>query len=139
MQFVNEGHLGGFVAADEHYPNGDPMTYCPGVWKYLLYKFLPKSVCDVGCGEGHAVKWFRDRKLEVESNHPDVEVLADMYHRRGRSLQSVFGVEGCKTGIDKGIVPAKLIVHHDFTQGCLAVGASNADLTKRKPSHHWLG
>jgi glycosyltransferase involved in cell wall biosynthesis len=51
-------HLGGCVTADADFPHGDPGTYAPQVWQYLKNRFLVHSVLDVGCGEGHSLKWF---------------------------------------------------------------------------------
>jgi len=45
---------------------GDPDTWCPTVWTELMRRFNVGSVLDVDCGEGHAVKWFRDRGLLAE-------------------------------------------------------------------------
>jgi len=40
-------------------PYGDPCTWCPTLWRHLVDRFGIDSVLDVGCGEGHAVKFFR--------------------------------------------------------------------------------
>jgi len=48
---VNPG-LGGNVH------QGDPFSFSPRVWTYLVHRFGVKSVLDVGCGEGHAAKYF---------------------------------------------------------------------------------
>jgi len=50
---VADGHLGGFVAG------GDPDTYCPRLWDWMVKDLSIRSVLDVGCGEGHAVRHFR--------------------------------------------------------------------------------
>lgn len=110
MKFVNEGHLGGFVAADEHYPNGDPMTYTPKVWEYLLRVYDPYTVYDIGCGEGHAIRWFLDRRDDK------------------LSLKDVGGFEGCQTAIEKGVVPGH-IVQYDF-----AAPPNNAGFVILNPS-----
>lgn len=49
-------HLGGYIEG------GDPRTWCPEVWERLIQDGV-KSVLDVGCGEGQAVKWFLDRGI----------------------------------------------------------------------------
>ncbi len=46
-------------------PDGDPNTYMPDVWAYLVIKYGIKRVVDVGCGLGHNAKWFLDYGLEV--------------------------------------------------------------------------
>jgi SAM-dependent methyltransferase len=60
VEFRNEGHLGGYVIG------GDPMTWCPLTWAYLLERFHPANVLDVGCGEGHSLEWFREKGLSVQ-------------------------------------------------------------------------
>lgn len=39
---------------------GDNNTFMPDIWGYLLVKYDIKSVLDIGCGYGHALKWFSD-------------------------------------------------------------------------------
>lgn len=39
--------------------HGDVGTFCPRLWRYLVERFGASSVLDVGCGEGHAVLFFR--------------------------------------------------------------------------------
>lgn len=56
---VVEGHLGGYVAG------GDPATYFPDLWQWLIDKAGVTSMLDVGCGEGHALKFFRERGCTV--------------------------------------------------------------------------
>ena len=51
---VDNPHLGGNIKG------GDPLTFYPEAWKYLVKRFAVKSVLDVGCGEGHATKFFVD-------------------------------------------------------------------------------
>jgi SAM-dependent methyltransferase len=53
-------HLGGNIAG------GDTASHVPEVWYYLLDELNFKSVLDVGCGEGQAVRWFRERGLWVQ-------------------------------------------------------------------------
>jgi SAM-dependent methyltransferase len=38
--------------------NGDPFSFAPSVWRYLVHRFGIKSVLDVGCGQGHAAFYF---------------------------------------------------------------------------------
>lgn len=38
--------------------NGDPFSYSPLVWRYLVHRFSVKTVLDVGSGEGHAANYF---------------------------------------------------------------------------------
>jgi hypothetical protein len=52
-------HLGG------NYIGGDPATFCPTVWDYIIKKYSIQSVLDVGSGRGYAAKWFSDQGLQV--------------------------------------------------------------------------
>lgn len=45
-------HLGGYC------PGGDPATFFPELWTWLVRDFGVKSVIDVGSGEGHALDYF---------------------------------------------------------------------------------
>jgi hypothetical protein len=47
-------HLGGYVEG------GDPATYYPDLWKWFVETLMVRSVIDVGCGDGVALKYFRD-------------------------------------------------------------------------------
>ncbi len=39
--------------------HGDLCTHSPVLWRFLVERFAITSVLDVGCGEGHAVAFFR--------------------------------------------------------------------------------
>lgn len=52
-------HLGGNVIG------GDENTYCTAVWDFLIAEFTPSSICDVGCGEGHLIEYFRRKGIVV--------------------------------------------------------------------------
>lgn len=56
---VQDGHLGGFIRG------GDPDTCDPVIWQKLIDTFKPKNLIDIGCGEGHAVKWFNDHGVDA--------------------------------------------------------------------------
>ena len=47
-------HLGGYVAG------GDPATYYPDLWEFLVTAGDVSSVIDVGCGDGVALRAFAD-------------------------------------------------------------------------------
>lgn len=53
-----DDHLGGFVKG------GDEATYFPRLWKFLVSDGIT-SMLDVGCGEGHAMQFFRDQGIEA--------------------------------------------------------------------------
>ena len=95
MVFVDDGHLGGYVKSDHNWPDGDPCTYCPKVWDWLLARYKPKTLLDVGCAEGHAVRYFRCAGVEA------------------------FGVEGCRRALDESVAPRESLVEHDYTKGPL--------------------
>lgn len=46
-------HLGGYTVG------GDPATFYPDLWRWLVERLNVRSVIDVGCGEGHALEHFR--------------------------------------------------------------------------------
>jgi len=68
-------HLGGYV------PGGDEATWYPDLWRYLVKKLDVHTVVDVGCGDGQAIKFFRDelgcKVLGLDGlpqEDPDIEV-----------------------------------------------------------------
>jgi hypothetical protein len=40
--------------------HSDASSFHPTLWRYLAGRFAVRSMLDVGCGEGHAVKFFHD-------------------------------------------------------------------------------
>jgi hypothetical protein len=90
VEFVNEGHLGGYVRSTPEYPHGDPWTWCPEVWDWAVATFKPRHAIDVGCGEGHAVKYFQERGVIT------------------------VGVDGSPTAQMAGVVN---VIGHDFSKG----------------------
>ena len=79
----DEPHLGGNVK------EGDPYTFCPQVWSYVIERFGIRSVLDLGSGSGNAADWF---------------------HRHG--LRTV-AVEGLAENVQNSLFPA---VCHDLTK-----------------------
>lgn len=63
MSFVEQGHLGGYIAG------GDDATYYPALWKWLVEEHGVSSMIDVGCGEGYACGYFAS--LECEASGVD--------------------------------------------------------------------
>lgn len=90
---VKRGHLGGNIRT------GDPNTFEPDVWKWLVARYGVRTGMDVGCGRGHAVAEFR--RLGV----------------------NMLGVDGLAANAWKEGVP---IIVHDYCAGPLTV--SNLDL-----------
>ncbi len=52
-------HLGGYLVG------GDPGSYYPALWTWMVRKYRITSVVDVGCGEGHSLKFFRELGCRV--------------------------------------------------------------------------
>jgi len=53
----NNAHLGGNIS------EGDPFTYCPSVWNYVINRFGIKSVLDLGSGLGYSSQYFHCQGL----------------------------------------------------------------------------
>src|SRR5690348_13147565 len=81
---VDVPHLGGSIKV------GDPFTYCPTVWEYVISRFGIESVLDVGSGCGNASHYF---------------------HRKGLK---VIAVDGYIPSVERSIYPA---IRHDLTSG----------------------
>lgn len=108
MTFINRGHLGGYVRSDPvDWPHGDPMTYTPALWDWLIETFKPSVVWDVGCAEGHAVKHFLERGLQS------------------------WGIDGCIEALETAVVPRERVIIHDYSRGPLGTtaNAKRPDLT----------
>jgi cyclopropane fatty-acyl-phospholipid synthase-like methyltransferase len=52
-------HLGGYVAG------GDEATWFPELWRWAVNELGVRSVLDIGCGEGHALRYFRELGCNV--------------------------------------------------------------------------
>lgn len=81
-------HLGGYVAG------GDSNTWYPELWDWMINKLVVTSVIDVGCGEGHSTRYFKERGCKV------------------------LGVEGSEIAIKNSPVK-ELLIRHDYTKGPL--------------------
>lgn len=78
VEFVTDGHLGGYVRG------GDPATFYPELWRWLVQDYGVNSVVDVGCGEGHALQFFRDLgcfAIGVDGIHQphDMDIISHDY------------------------------------------------------------
>jgi cyclopropane fatty-acyl-phospholipid synthase-like methyltransferase len=67
--------------------HGDLSTFTPNLWRFLIDRFAVRSMLDVGCGEGHAVKFFWKQG-----------VLAH-------------GIDGLRANVERAVVPIAL---HDI-------------------------
>ena len=79
----NEPHLGGNIL------EGDPYTFCPRVWSYVIERFAIASVLDLGSGIGTA---------------------ADYFHRKG--LRTI-AVDGLSDNVGAAVYPT---ICHDLTK-----------------------
>lgn len=79
-------HLGGTAL------EGDPMTFVPDVWQYLLDRYHIESVVDVGCGVGINARWFQQKGLRIA------------------------GVEGFPDYLKNTVIPG-FVIAHDYTKG----------------------
>ena len=79
------GHLGGTTT------EGDPDSWFPELWTWLIEKFDIENALDVGCGAGISQKFFHDSGL------------------------TTMGLDGYQTGLDchklKDVVPTPLVCH----------------------------
>lgn len=78
-------YLGGCVL------EGDSWTYAPEVWDQLLRQLNLRSVLDIGCGAGHALRYFLQKGLDA------------------------WGIEGWSQAIEASPVPYR-ILQHDYVQ-----------------------
>jgi hypothetical protein len=79
-------HLGGYLN------KGDPYTWTPDIWGYLVIKYNIQSVVDIGCGKGHNLSWFKSMNIDI------------------------CGIEGHPDAIKDSVIPGNVVMH-DFTQG----------------------
>jgi hypothetical protein len=79
-----EEYLGGCIIS------GDIGTWAPQVWDKLIEIYNPKTFIDIGCGAGHSLKYFIDKKIKG------------------------IGVEGYLPAINNSMVKSSIIIH-DYT------------------------
>jgi len=48
-----------------YFPDGDPGSYFPDFWRWVIEKYKIHSVIDVGCGSGKALRFFHDLGCDV--------------------------------------------------------------------------
>lgn len=89
LQCLYEGDLGGCVVSE---PNGDPATWCPKLWDWLIQTTGVYSVLDIGCGVAFSTRYFEQQGCEA------------------------VGIEGCQEAIDKSVA-SHLVRKHDFRDG----------------------
>ena len=52
---------------------GDPWTFSPRVWRYIIDRFAAESILDVGSGRGYAAQWFHKAGCKVVAM--DAEII----------------------------------------------------------------
>ena len=90
-----ERHLGGYIrsrkrkrSASGWREHGDPATWTPQLWLWAYERLGVRSLLDIGCGEGHSTKFFKDLGCDVlgidgslqakrDSVIPDFHVIHD--------------------------------------------------------------
>ena len=81
QEYVCQGHLGGYIKG------GDEAGIYPELWSWLVNTMNVKSVLDIGCGEGHALKAFRDLGCRVKGidgiAQPDPDILQFDFTKQG--------------------------------------------------------
>jgi SAM-dependent methyltransferase len=85
------------IAMDPHDPalggniiGGDPQTFHPALWDYLINRFTIKSMLDIGCGEGHCLRYCAELGLKVK------------------------GFDGLSANVERAVAPITL---HDLRSG----------------------
>jgi len=71
----------------------DPMGVSPNLWHFMFGPLAIKSIVDVGCGRGHSTSFFMKQGAKV------------------------LCVEGSRDAVSQSMLPANLIVEHDFSRG----------------------
>lgn len=114
MTYVERGHLGGYIEG------GDEATYYPDLWRSLVDDHGVGRIIDLGCGEGHAVDFFRGLGVDavgiegVPQDHPDI-VRFDFTLRRWASPGRVDLVWCCEfvEHVEERFIPNYLPVLDD--------------------------
>lgn len=83
---ISDGHLGG---TQDH---GDPSTWFPEAWDWLVTVYGIKSVLDIGCGMGYSTRYFKELGLDV------------------------LGIEGCKEIVEKSFCPENVVLHDFYNE-----------------------
>ena len=91
-------HLGGNIHG------GDPNCWTPQLWDWLIERFDVKTMLDVGCGEGHTIKYFISKKCIG------------------------LGIEGLQENIDNAVLDE--IVLHDITKASFEIGVDLVNIKR---------
>jgi len=85
---AHDPDLGGNI---EH---GDPFSYAPSLWRYLIERFGASSILDVGAGQGHAARFFYNAGCIT------------------------YATEGLIENVERSIFP---LIHHDLRKSGFSV------------------
>lgn len=99
-------HLGGNVRG------GDPRCDDHGVWDYLIDTFKPKTICDVGCGEGHLMSYFV--RKGIYSN--GVDGLQDNKDNAVVGVGESIYIHDYTKGIQPVVIPVDMTVSCEFVE-----------------------
>jgi len=83
---ISEGDLGGYIKG------GDPETYYPKLWDWIVKELDVQSVLDIGCGEGYSTRYFKKIGCDV------------------------LGIEGSSKAIRDSVI-SNNVIKHDFCKG----------------------
>jgi hypothetical protein len=123
-----------------NFRHGDIHTIAPRLWRYMIDRFGIDSVLDVGCGEGHAVRFFRRLGLHAHG----IDGLVDNVRRAvipialhdllsGPYYMPVDLVWSCE--VAEHIDPAK-VGHYLDTLACGRIVAMTHALPGQEGYHH---
>ncbi len=92
------GHVGGTATT------GDPDSWYPELWTWLMRRFLPATFLDVGCGVGFAQRFFRDHQLATMGLD-----CPEMAHHHLLNNLSTFIPHDLTIGPWRGVAPYGLV------------------------------
>lgn len=59
---------------------GDPWTFAPRAWQYMIDRFVVRAVLDVGSGRGHAAAWFHKQGCMTVAMDAEMGNVTNAYH-----------------------------------------------------------
>ena len=98
------GHLGGTSVT------GDPDSWFPELWDWLIKQFNITSMFDVGCGVGFSQKWFHDNN--IDSMGLDCEQMRAFHLIKDRFVAHDLTVESWFSGNQYSLVWCCEVAEH---------------------------
>jgi SAM-dependent methyltransferase len=98
-------HLGGWIPLDQR-------SITPTLWRYLLKRYRPQSMIDVGCGEAWPALWFQAHGVDS------------------------FGIDGSERAEEASVLPSGRFIRHDFAteaRGPLGLGERQVEGREGSP------